>query len=96
MKPCSLLGKAVWVLRARPKSHTLRSQLALSSRLEGLRSRWMTLSTVPNGKLTLGGVEGLQRTTRLVNKVLAMVVAKILGADDAVEVRLEQLLDEVY
>lgn len=42
MKPCSL-GTEVCVLRASPKSQTLRSQLAFSSRLDGLRSRWMTV-----------------------------------------------------
>lgn len=42
MKPCSLFGDAVCVLLAKPKSHTLRSQLAFSSRLDGFRSRWMT------------------------------------------------------
>lgn len=30
--------------RARPKSHTFKSQLALSSRFDGLRSRWRTLA----------------------------------------------------
>lgn len=30
--------------RARPKSQTLRSQLALSSKFEGFRSRWSTLA----------------------------------------------------
>jgi hypothetical protein len=32
-------GKAVCVLLARPKSHTLRSQFAFKSRLEGFKSR---------------------------------------------------------
>lgn len=44
MNPVSVpLGSAVCVDRASPKSHTLRSQLALRSRLDGLRSRWITL-----------------------------------------------------
>jgi len=43
MKPVSVPeGSAVLTERAKPKSQTLRSQLALSRRLEGLRSRWMT------------------------------------------------------
>ena len=43
MKPVSVPeGSAVLTDRAKPKSQTLRSQLALRSRLEGLRSRWMT------------------------------------------------------
>src|SRR3984957_8817378 len=41
IKPTSLPpGKLVFTLRAKPKSHTLRSQLALRSKLAGLRSRW--------------------------------------------------------
>ena len=43
MNPVSVPdGSAVRTERARPKSQTLRSQLALSRRFEGLRSRWMT------------------------------------------------------
>ena len=43
MKPVSVPeGSAVLTDRAKPKSQTLRSQLALSSRLDGLRSRWIT------------------------------------------------------
>lgn len=43
MKPVSVpLGSAVLTLRASPKSATFRSQLALRSRLDGFRSRWMT------------------------------------------------------
>lgn len=45
MKPCSL-GWAVTDDLAKPKSQTLRSQLAFSSRLEGFRSRWMTFGPV--------------------------------------------------
>lgn len=43
MKPVSPpFGCAVCVDLANPKSHTLRSQLALSSKFDGFRSRWMT------------------------------------------------------
>lgn len=43
IKPVSVpLGSAVFTDRAKPKSHTFKSQFALSNRLEGLRSRWMT------------------------------------------------------
>lgn len=41
MTPTSFpAGTLVWMLRAKPKSQTLRSQLALRRRLAGLRSRW--------------------------------------------------------
>ena len=43
MNPVSVPdGSAVRTERARPKSHTLRSQFAFSSRFDGLRSRWIT------------------------------------------------------
>lgn len=43
MKPVSPpFGSAVVVDRARPKSHTFKSQLAFKRRFDGLRSRWMT------------------------------------------------------
>ena len=37
-------GATAYLVLARPKSQILRSQLALSRRLLGLRSRWRTLA----------------------------------------------------
>lgn len=48
-------GKAVCVDRASPKSHTLRSQLALSKRLDGFKSRWMTLGE--EGRVSLSRLD---------------------------------------
>ena len=38
-------------------------------------------------------VESLQRAERLIDEVLRVVVREVLSADDAVHVRLHQLLD---
>lgn len=43
----------------------------------------------------VGGVHGFQGTQGLVDEVLAVVVGEVLCADDAVHVRLHELLDEV-
>lgn len=46
-------------------------------------------------RLTLGRMQRFERTARLVEEVLAVVVAKILSADDSVQVGLEQFLHQV-
>ena len=43
----------------------------------------------------VGGVHGLQGTESLVNEVLAVIIGQILGTDNAVHVRLHELLNEV-
>lgn len=53
MKPCSF-GWAVTDDLARPKSQTLRSQLAFKSRFDGFRSRWMTRSREQNPERVWG------------------------------------------
>lgn len=44
----------------------------------------------------VGRVHALEGTESLVDKVLAMVVAEVLGPDDSVHVCLHQLLDQVH
>jgi len=43
----------------------------------------------------IGGVHGLQCAKGLVDEVLAVVIREILGANDAVHIRLHELLDKV-
>ena len=40
-------------------------------------------------------MERFQRTTSLIQEILAMIIAQILGTNDAVEIGLEEFLDEV-
>lgn len=40
-------------------------------------------------------MESLESSTRLIQEVLAVVVAEVLGSDDSVQIRLEKLLDEI-
>ena len=44
----------------------------------------------------VGGVHSLEGAESLVDEVLAVVVRKLLCADDAVHVSLHELLDEVH
>lgn len=43
----------------------------------------------------IGRMEGFEGTKGLVYKVLAMVVAELLGTDDTMEVSLHKLLNEI-
>lgn len=45
---------------------------------------------------TFRAVQGFDCPTRLIDKVLAVIVRQILGSDHTVEVGLEELLHEVH
>jgi len=100
MKPVSQPGSAVCVERARPKSQTLRSQLALSSRFEGWRSAakddeaHLEIAVNDVGRMhrlerSQGLIDAAQSARRRARRaqVLAVVVREVLRADDAVHLR---------
>lgn len=90
------------VLRAKPKSQTLRSQLAFRRRLAGFRSR-CTMSAeciVLRARrvwytkyYTTSQYEGSNYCSASAETHLAMVIGELLRPDNSVKIRLHQLLD---
>jgi hypothetical protein len=83
-------GSAVATERARPKSQTLRSQLALRRRLEGLRSRWITSAEWRALRARRVLVKGEKQGRK------ESVLQETVAADEGRPVLVDKVLDAVW
>lgn len=86
------MGKRGLCASCKPKVAYFEITVGIEEQIRGLEitvNDCIRSRRIHKGRLTLGRVESLQGTTRLVDEVLAMIVAEVLCADHTMEVRLQ-------